>query len=209
MFFALTLIPLLFAANPNFTLDSAILAAAQERFGQDAKHRLLAWQNFIRTTELETDLEKLEAVNDFFNQFAFISDKRHWQKEDYWATPIEFIASNGGDCEDFALAKYFTLKKLGIKEERLNITYVKAWKIGQAHMVLTYYSTPDAEPLVLDNLIAAIEPASKRDDLLPVFSFNGSSLWIAKDRGHGNLIGKSDRLQRWNELLSRLPDSLK
>jgi predicted transglutaminase-like cysteine proteinase len=199
----------LYAKNRAFQLDEKILAAAENKYGAGARDRLNSWQTFIQNNTAESDLAKLEEVNDFFNRFDFVSDALHWRQKDYWATPIEFLASDGGDCEDFSLAKYFTLKQLGLDEEKINMTYVKAWKLNQAHMVITYYSTPDAEPLVLDNLITAIQPASKRTDLLPVFSFNGSSLWISKERGRGNLIGKSDRLKRWNDLLERLPESLK
>lgn len=197
------------SARGNFTLDPSILAAAEKKYGNGARKRLLNWQQLVRDDTSGTDLEKLEKVNRFFNRITFVSDATHWLKKDYWATPIEFLASNGGDCEDFALAKYFTLRILGIPEEKINMTYVKAWKLNQAHMVVTYYSTPSAEPLVLDNLINAIEPARKRTDLLPVYSFNGSGLWLSKERGRGNLVGKSDRLKLWNNLLERMPASLK
>ena len=130
-------------------------------------------------------------------------------KKDYWATPVEFLASNGGDCEDFSLAKYFTLRILGVPESKINLTYVKAWKINQAHMVVTYYSSPGAEPLVLDNLVDEIKPASERSDLYPVYSFNGSGLWVSKERGRGKLVGKSDKLSLWNDFLMRMPDSIK
>lgn len=203
------LAPSLLANNSLFTLDITVLDAAEEKYGVSARARLLAWQDLIQSEDSQTDLAKLEKVNAFFNQFDFVSDALHWQKKDYWATPIEFLASNGGDCEDFALAKYFTLKKIGIKEEKLNMTYVKAWQLNQAHMVVTYYQEPASEPLVLDNIVRSIEPASKRTDLLPVFSFNGSSLWISKERGRGNMVGKSDRLALWNDLQKRMPDSLK
>jgi predicted transglutaminase-like cysteine proteinase len=196
------------AARETFTLDASILDAAEKRFGADARQRLLDWQQFIRDDDSNTDLEKLEKVNSFFNKLTFVSDEIHWQKNDYWATPIEFLASNGGDCEDFALAKYFTLKVLGVPEKKMHMTYVKAWKLNQSHMVVTYYETPAAEPLVLDNLINAIEPGSKRTDLLPVYSFNGTGLWLAQERGRGNLIGKSDRLKLWNDLLDRMPAGL-
>lgn len=198
---------LLFAKG-NFTLDVAIIDAAEKKFGFEARERLLSWQQFIREDGSSTDLQKLEKVNKFFNKISFVSDAIHWQKTDYWATPIEFLASDGGDCEDFALAKYFTLKLMGVAEEKMNITYVKAWKINQAHMVITYYETPSAVPLVLDNLNNAIEPATKRTDLLPVYSFNGSGLWLSKERGRGNLVGKSDRLKLWNDLLERMPAGL-
>lgn len=197
------------AARESFTLDVSILDAAEKIFGADARQRLLDWQQFIRDDESNTDLEKLEKVNSFFNRLTFVSDEIHWQKNDYWATPIEFLASDGGDCEDFALAKYFTLKVLGVPEKKMHMTYVKAWKLNQSHMVVTYYETPAAEPLVLDNLINAIEPGSKRTDLLPVYSFNGTGLWLAQERGRGNLIGKSDRLKLWNDLLERMPAGLK
>jgi predicted transglutaminase-like cysteine proteinase len=197
------------AATGNFTLDSSILNAAEKKYGAGALRRLLAWQQIIRDDTGRTDLDKLERVNKFFNQVNFVSDEIHWLKKDYWATPIEFLASNGGDCEDFALAKYFTLKMLGVPEKKLNLTYVKAWKLNQSHMVVTYYTTPGAEPLVLDNLINSIKSATKRTDLLPVYSFNGSGLWLAKERGRGNLVGKSDRLKLWNDLLERMPVSLK
>jgi predicted transglutaminase-like cysteine proteinase len=204
----LLFIPLL-AAEPVFRLDPAIIAAAENKFGGGAKERLLAWEKLVSDDASGTDLERLEKVNSFFNRIPFVSDAEHWLKKDYWATPIEFLASDGGDCEDFSLAKYFTLKLLGIPEEKLKLTYVKAWKINQAHMVVTYYPTPDAEPLVLDNLIDTIEFASERDDLLPVYSFNGVGLWLSKERGRGKHIGGSNRLSLWNDLLTRMPESHK
>ena len=195
-------------AKGTFSLDTAILDAAGKEYGIEARERLLAWQQFIRDDNSMSDLEKLEKVNQFLNQMTFVSDAIHWRQTDYWATPIEFLASGGGDCEDFALAKYFTLKLLGIAEEKMNMTYVKAWKINQAHMVITYYQSPGGVPLVLDNLQDTILPADKRPDLLPVYSFNGSGLWLAKERGRGNLVGKSDKMKLWNDLLARMPAGL-
>jgi predicted transglutaminase-like cysteine proteinase len=195
-------------AKGGFTIDPLIMDAAEKKYGIEARQRLLAWQQFIREDSSTTDRMKLDRVNAFFNTLPFISDPDHWLKSDYWATPVEFLASNGGDCEDFALAKYFTLKLLGVAEEKMNLTYVKAWKINQAHMVVTYHETPGATPLVLDNLVDAIEPASKRPDLLPVYSFNGTGLWLAKERGRGNMVGKSDRLKLWTDLLERMPVGL-
>lgn len=205
----LLLLSILVSARGNFSLDAAIVDAAEKKYGADARRNLLAWQQFIRDDDSTADLQKLKRVNSFFNKFTFVGDSIHWFQADYWATPIEFLATDGGDCEDFALAKYFTLKLIGVSEEKLNLTYVKALNLNQAHMVLTYYEKPGAVPLVLDNLINAIEPATKRTDLLPVYTFNGSGLWLAKERGKGNLVGKSDRLKLWNDLLDRMPASLK
>ncbi len=196
-------------ANSTFTLDQSILSAAEQQYDATATQRLLAWQKLIRDNQSISELEKLEKVNHFFNSTVdFIDDIIHWKKEDYWATPMECLASEGGDCEDFSLAKYFTLKAMGVSEKKLNLTYVKALELNQAHMVLTYYSSPGAEPLVLDNLIQEIRPASQRKDLLPVYSFNGLGLWLAKERERGKLVGSSERLTKWKDVLRRMPEGL-
>lgn len=194
--------------NEKFRLDESMLAEAEKKYGISARQRLNLWEELIRNDTSSTDMEKLEKVNSFFNKLDFVDDMLHWRQEDYWATPVEFLASDGGDCEDFSLAKYFTLKAIGVSEKRLNLTYVKALNLNQAHMVLTYFKKPGDEPLVLDNLINDIKPASQRKDLLPVYSFNGTGLWIAKMRGRGKLVGKSDRLSRWKDLLTRMPEGL-
>jgi predicted transglutaminase-like cysteine proteinase len=131
----------------------------------------------------------------------------HWGKEDYWATPIEMLATSGADCEDFAIGKYFTLVQMGVPIKKLQITYVKArnWNpINQAHMVLAYYSSPEAVPVILDNLIPDIKSASLRKDLTPVYSFNGEGLWLAKERGLGKNVGGSNRIKLWTDLSSRM-----
>ena len=194
----------------NFRLDTELLSKAEQKYGKSARLRLVAWENLIITDNSQTELEKLEKVNQFFNQMEFVEDIDQWGNKDYWATPIEFLGTQGGDCEDFTIAKYFTLKAMGIEEEKLNLTYVKALTYNVHHMVLTYFSTPGSEPLVLDNIVADIKPASQRRDLLPIYSFNGTGLWLAKQRGRGKLAGSSSRLQRWQDLVQRMSkDNLK
>lgn len=193
--------------DESFIISEQILKRMEQRYGLQARERLIDWQRLIQTAD-DDDQAKLERVNRFFNANAFVDDSVHWQQTDYWATPIEFIASQGGDCEDFAIAKFFTLLKMGLNENQLALTYVKALRLNQAHMVLTYYPTPGAEPLVLDNLIDSIRPSSQRTDLLPVYSLNGSGLWLAKQRGKGKLVGDSDRLKRWRTLLDRISDQM-
>ena len=188
----------------QLVLPERTLEQAEKQYGPGARKRLLAWQELLRTDRTDSDRAKIERVNRFFNRLNFVDDALHWHKADYWATPVEFLASEGGDCEDFAIAKYFTLLDLGIDEHKLTLTYVKALKLNQAHMVLTYYPSPRAEPLVLDNLVEAILPSSERTDLLPVYSLNGSGLWLARQRGRGKMVGDSSRLQRWQEMLARM-----
>jgi predicted transglutaminase-like cysteine proteinase len=187
-----------------FDIDTRILEQIKARFGNEAAERILAWQRLARDNLKLTPQEKLEKVNGFFNQIRFISDLEHWQREDYWATPIEMLATNGADCEDYSIAKYFTLRELGIPDEQLKITYVKALQLNQAHMVLAYYPSPGSEPLILDNLINDILPASKRPDLAPVYSFNGEGLWLSKlSSQEGKRIGEASKLKNWQDNLTR------
>ena len=134
------------------------------------------------------------------NRVPFVDDSVHWGETDYWATPAETIGSNGADCEDFSIAKYFLLKELGVPIERLRLTYVKSLRLNQAHMVLAYYPRPDAEPLVLDNLEDAVRPASQRKDLIPVYGFNDEEVWIEL-RGRS---GSPQQLRNWRALTERL-----
>ncbi len=208
LFFAVLVVAVPVLTGESFRIEDRILVKAEEKYGGGARRRLLEWQELVQTDASSSDLEKLEKVNDFFNRMDFVDDILHWGQEDYWATPVEFLSSAGGDCEDFSIAKYFTLKLMGVPESRLNLTYVKALRLNQHHMVVTYYSSPGAEPLVLDNLIGFIKPASQRSDLLPIYSFNGLGLWLAKQRGRGQQVGSSSRLKRWQDLLERMPEGL-
>jgi predicted transglutaminase-like cysteine proteinase len=97
---------------------------------------------------------------------------------------------------------------MGVAEEKLRIAYVKSLQYNMFHMVMLYYSNPGADPLVLDNLVDSIKPASERRDLLPIFTFNGAGLWLAHDRGQGKLAGKSSRLTQWNDLLRRMAENV-
>jgi len=157
-----------------------------------------------RTHAGASDAELLVAVNRVINRIPFIDDATHWGEKDYWATPAEAVASNGADCEDFAIAKYFLLKELGVPISRLRMTYVKAVKLNQPHMVLTYYPRPDADPLVLDNLEDTVRPASQRTDLIPVYSFNDEEVWI-EARGRS---GSPRQIRNWSLLLQRLDREL-
>lgn len=193
-----------FLAAGAFGLTEQLLNQVKENYGEEAKDRLVQWQALVKDNQHLDDNAKLKIVNQFFNKLRFISDIKHWKKEDYWATPVEFLSTSGGDCEDFSIAKYFTLKEMGVPVERMRITYVKALKLNQAHMVLTYYSTPEAEPVILDNLINKILLASRRDDLVPVYSFNADGLWLSKERGQGLRVGGSERISLWKDLGIRL-----
>ncbi len=196
--------------SAELIINQKILQKINQQYGNTAMHRATAWKKLlISAKQIKDDQKKLTLINDFFNQkIDFVNDIDHWQKKDYWATPLEFVASGAGDCEDFAIAKYFSLLAAGVAEEKLRITYVKALKQKQAHMVLTYFATPQAIPLVLDNLIPQIKKATKRKDLLPVYSFNGSGLWLAKLKGSGQRVGNSKRLSLWQNLKLKIDNGM-
>lgn len=168
--------------------------------------RIDAWQKLLAQQAGAAERDQLQAVNRFFNdQLRFTDDLSLWHEVDYWATPVEALLKGAGDCEDFAIAKYISLRHLGVPAQKLRITYVKALRLNQAHMVLTYYPRPDAVPLVLDNLIGSILPASQRSDLQPVYAFNGEGLWLAgSGAGGGKQVGDSKRLSRWQDLLKKM-----
>lgn len=194
-------------ANEGFQLER-VAQAAQQTYGGNAGAVAKDWGNVLSVFKGGSEQQKLKDINEFFNRkIQFIDDQKNWGQNDYWATPIESLMRGAGDCEDYAIAKYFSLKFLGVPVTKLRITYVKA-KIGgaassitQAHMVLTYYATPDAEPLVLDNLIGEIRPASRRGDLLPIFSFNSEGVYGANNQPQP---GGGSRLSRWNDLVEKM-----
>jgi predicted transglutaminase-like cysteine proteinase len=202
---ALTLsVSCLYAASiPQLDVEG-ITRSVQSHYGARAGLRVSAWFRILEEASVLSEAEKITKVNSFFNMFRFIDDIKLWGEENYWATPMEFIGVNGGDCEDFSIAKYFTLLQLGVPDDKLRITMVKATSVNQYHMVLTYYETPSSIPLVLDNLIRDIRPATQRKDLIPVYSFNGQQLWLNKEKGRGVLAGSSARLAKWNDLKYRL-----
>lgn len=196
---ACALLSLLALADWDF---EAILKNAEKRYGNlgPARQRILDWSDLIQRSGELPEKDKLTAVNRFFNaKLRFVDDQRNWGQNDYWATPIEALVKGAGDCEDYSIAKYFTLRRLGIPAEKLRITYVKALNYNQAHMVLTFYTTPTADPLVLDNLISDIRPASQRKDLLPVYAFNAEGLYTG-----GKRSGDSKKLSRWQDILQKM-----
>lgn len=184
----------------------ALLQRAEQLYGPlgDGRGRIVAWRELLDASRTLSTEDQLQAVNQFFNRVVLWRDDQVvWNTADYWATPIEALMKGAGDCEDYAIAKYVSLRELGVPDDKLRITYVKALRLNQAHMVLTYYATPTSTPRVLDNIINDILPANERRDLLPVYSFNGGGLWLPGRPGNGK-VGDSKRLSRWQDLLGKM-----
>ena len=187
--------------------DVERMSQAAQRLGPQAVQGVLALQPLLATLSQADDAARLDGVNRFFNRrIEFRDDLQVWHVEDYWASPLETLQQGMGDCEDFAIAKYFSLLATGITASQLRLVYVRLQVGGaggpsQAHMVLAYYASAQAEPLILDNLVTEIRPASRRPDLTPVFSFNSEGLW--QGNGSQRMGDPVERLSPWREVLRK------
>jgi predicted transglutaminase-like cysteine proteinase len=187
--------------------DRARMRAAAERLGTKAVAALDPLQEMLQQAAALDEESRLEPVNAWFNRrvtFRTDDPSANGGDADHWASPLELLAAGAGDCEDYAIAKYFSLLALGTPVARLRLVYVRAQINGndsQAHMVLAYYREPNAEPLILDNLITSVRPASRRRDLTPVFSFNSEGLW--QGVGSQSAGDPQARLSRWRLVLTK------
>lgn len=169
--------------NADFASES-LIDKVEKKYNKFAKNRFIALNKLLEKIKNEDVQTKLEKVNDFFNNVKYNSDQKIYGVSDYWATPIEFLARDEGDCEDYVIAKYFALEYLGVPTSKMFLSYVKVKKSNEAHMVLSYFEAPTSEPIILDSLKKVILPASKRDDLTPVFNFNPNILKGNKTAAH-------------------------
>ena len=175
-------------------------------YGQPGLQRLQAWMQLLQSQQGQNPPQQLVAINDFWNLNVLAGvDQNIWHEADYWATPLETLGKGSGDCEDFVIGKYFSLIRLGVPARQMRLIYVRA-RVGGvgstqsiAHMVLGFYATPQADPLVLDNLVAGIQKASQRTDLTPVFSFDAEAVYV-----NGARSTSSERINRWQNLLVRM-----
>ena len=188
---------------------SKLSTLARQKYGEEAYKDILDLEQLVSRLKTAPDAEKLKKINDFFNnKLLFADDVDIWGQSDYWATPLESLGRQAGDCEDFSIAKYMFLKAVNIPNNKLRLTYVKATlnsdgqRTVKAHMVLSYYATPQAEPLILDNLVTEIYPASARKDLSPIFSFNDKGLWVGNSTSPKG--DSQSHLSRWRDLLLRM-----
>lgn len=181
---------------------------AHERYGSRGAKTVSGWMAMMSQYRSKPESQMLSVVNEFWNSNVRGSeDAVIWKQADYWATPLETLGKQAGDCEDFVIGKYFSLVHMGVPADKLRFIYVRARVGGMgstqsiAHMVLGYYSSPTAEPLVLDSLTSSIAPASQRRDLTPVFSFNAQGIYVA-----GAAPAPVDRISRWRTLLVRMQE---
>lgn len=186
--------------------DDEMLNRLLSEYSEQARQRGIALNALLEKLQNKKIRQQLVEVNNFFNQFNYKDDLSQWGVDDYWATPEEFIGVNTGDCEDYVISKYFALRSLGVADEHLYLTYVKAINENIAHMVLSYFETPRSIPLILDNYNPQILRADKRKDLVPVYSFNAGSLFLTTPTaGLGkSLPSNKVKNSKWQRLLENM-----
>ncbi len=202
-FFCFIVLAISLSSNAYIDISNKALEQIKIRYDEKAKVKIETWSRLTNELQNESIDDQLYEINNFFNEIPYYTDKEHWGQSDYWATPVEMLGTNGGDCEDYVIAKYFSLRALGIPDSKMRMMFVTALRQNQAHMVLAYYPEPNAIPLILDNINPRILPANKRPDLRPVYSFNGEGLYKAKAEGRGTKLGNS-RHKMWDDLTSRI-----
>ncbi len=195
---------LLLGTQVGRAFDSARVLASAQRMGSPVLAQAQALMQAITEAARVREEERLVRVNDFFNeQVHYRDDTETWGVIDRWASPLETLAKGQGDCEDYAIGKYFSLIASGVPSAKMRLVYVRAQVPAgvQAHMVLAYYPYPNAEPLILDNLIGEIRSASNRPDLAPVFSFNAEGLWQGVTGASAG--DPTARLSKWRDVIGK------
>ena len=212
----LTLVALMWLANwslarPAWHPERIVQAAALH--GALAEHAARELRAAMDAASRSDELSRVAAVNDYYNQhLRYRDDIETWGEVDHWASPLETLQQGAGDCEDFAIAKYFTLVAMGLPAERLRLVYVRVARGAaegaavQPHMVLAYYPRPQDDPVVLDNLVPDLRQAGERGDLAPVFSFNADGLWEGVGQVAVGGAGPVERLGRWRQVLAKAHD---
>lgn len=132
------------------------------------------WMAFLDGLKEKDQVSQIREINDYMNRAPYVTDPVNWGIKDFWATPGEFMAKFG-DCEDYAIAKYMSLRYLGYSEEVLRVVAVKDLNLKIGHAILVVYYKD--KPYVLDNQIKQVVPAAKIKHYLPVFSINTQAWW--------------------------------
>ncbi|MDN5061947.1 transglutaminase-like cysteine peptidase [Aliarcobacter butzleri] len=166
----------------------------------------LAKYEEVRNKARNLDInKKLTQINLFINGSLAEFDNASMGIDDYWMTPKEFFIKGHGDCEDYVIAKYFTLLELGVKKENLYPAIVKVQGSASLHLVLLYVEDKNKSPLVLDNLSFKILPFSKRTDLTPIAAFNEiDSYTLTREKFLQKANVDWGKENKWEKLLNRV-----
>lgn len=185
--------------NESLFLNEKTVEAMTKAIDPSLPNQIVLINNLLSEIKDKSEIEKINRINQFYNyKIKFKDDTNLWGTTDYWATPLEVLAKGGGDCEDYAISKYWLAIKSGVDPKKLKISYVKvniAMQI-QPHMILSYNNGNENNPLILDNLITSVYPLSKRPDIAIVFSFGFNENIETAD--HKVL---KQRIKKWEDFL--------
>lgn len=133
------------------------------------------WEELVARLSGAPPLQALQEVNRHINHAPYIVDPINWGVPDYWATLRQFLARDG-DCEDYAIAKYVTLKRLGIEAQAMRIVVLQDENLGVPHAVLAVEAQGDI--WVLDNQIDRIVSHRLIRHYRPIYSINETAWWL-------------------------------
>lgn len=133
------------------------------------------WQRFLSGLRGKPLMEQIVAVNTYGNQKQYVLDSDNYGVSDYWATPREFLY-NDGDCEDFVIFKYWSLRRLGFSPDSLRIVVLQDNGLGIGHAILAVYLNGDA--LILDNQAQEVVSQKQITHYVPVYSINEKHWWM-------------------------------
>ena len=133
------------------------------------------WLSFLDGLRNRDRAAQIEAVNGYMNRKRYVVDPVNWGLSDYWASPLQFMTRNG-DCEDYAIAKYFSLRWLGLPASAMRIVVLHDMNLRVAHAILVVYD--DDRALVLDNQVRGVVEAAAIRHYRPIYSINEHHWWL-------------------------------
>lgn len=180
---------------------NTIKNSAQKKYIVNRLYKFKNLKKKIKNSSLE---KKLILTNNYFNKINYSKDIKKTGFIDHWSTPKEFLMNGYGDCEDYVIAKYFTLIESGINKKDLYLSIVNVKGEKRSHMVLLHYFNKNKAPLVLDSLSFKVLPLNKRSDLKPILVFNEfNSFKINKQGQKEKALKNWHKKEKWNKLLKR------
>lgn len=151
-----------------------------QRYGEACRPRngrcyVQEWRAMVNQARGQDPMRQLQTVNQWVNRVRYVEDIANYGMVDFWATPLEFLARDG-DCEDFAIAKYVTLRELGFPHTEMRILVLNDLNLRIPHAILIAYL--NGRSYVLDNQIAQVVPTDVIRHYQPIFSINEEAWWL-------------------------------
>ena len=137
------------------------------------------WRTLVAALAALPLRERIVRANEVLNRARYVSAMANWHDPDHWETPYEFLA-RGGQCQDYAIAKFMALAASGVPESALRLVVVHDRVTGLDHAVTVVYV--DGEALVLDNQVRDVLPSSRLGRYVPYYSINRTGWWYHQPR---------------------------